>query len=512
MSNSNYIVEMKGISKFFPGVKALENVHLRVRKGTVHTIMGENGAGKSTLMKILSGLYTPDEGEILLNGQKVQLKDSRDALLNGISIIQQELSPILEMTIGENIFLGREPLYPKTRFINYKKLYKDAEALLNRLKLDLNPKTKMSQLSVSEMQMVEIVKTISYNSQVIIMDEPTSAITDKEVARLFEIIDQLKSEGKGIIYISHKMDEIFKVSDDITVLRDGTYVDTKPAKLLDRDTLIAMMVGRELTDMFPDRSNKEIRETILEVKNLSSKRNFHDVSFSVRKGEILGISGLMGAGRTEVAKAIFGMIPTDEGEIYINGKKVEIKSPSDAIRNKIAFLTEDRKGEGLCLAMTINHNTSLTSLSNLTKFGLFINKKEESKVSNEYRDTLKVKSFSINQEVGNLSGGNQQKVCLAKWLLTNPDILILDEPTRGIDIGAKAEIYKLMSDLAKKGLAIIMISSELPEVLGLSDRIAVFHEGRITGVLNNNDVTQEQILDLATGNVTGGEKIASQIG
>ncbi|WP_209123967.1 sugar ABC transporter ATP-binding protein [Alkalihalobacillus sp. BA299] len=511
MEGKQYVVEMQNISKSFPGVKALENVQLKVRKGTVHTLMGENGAGKSTLMKILSGMYTPDTGEIYIDGQKVQLKSPRDALLNGISIVQQELSPILDMTIGENIFLGREPLYPNTRFINYKKLYQDADQLLKRLKLNLNPKMKMSRLSIAEMQMVEIVKTVSYGSQVIIMDEPTSAITDQEVERLFEIIDQLKSEGKGIVYISHKMDEIFQISDDITVLRDGTYIDTKPAQDLDRDKLIAMMVGRNLTDMFPEKAGKEIKETILEVNNISSPGYFEDVSFTVKKGEILGISGLMGAGRTEVAEAIFGLLPIEKGEIRINGQKAKIQSPVDAINHKIAFLTEDRKGEGLFLSMTVNHNASMTALNKFTNFG-FINKKQESKTSNDYRDKLRIKSYSINQLIGNLSGGNQQKVCIAKWLLTDPDILILDEPTRGIDIGAKAEIYKLMSDLAKQGLAIIMISSEMPEVIGMSDRIIVFHEGKITGELKSNGVTQEEILDLATGNTKGGEKLGSQTG
>ncbi|UOF90417.1 sugar ABC transporter ATP-binding protein [Fodinisporobacter ferrooxydans] len=494
------ILEMNRITKSFPGVQALKDVTLKVRKGTVHALMGENGAGKSTLMKILAGIYQPDTGEILFNGESIKLKEPKDALVKGISMIHQELSPVLEMTIGENIFLGREPINPGTRFVNYKKMYQKASKLLESIGLSLNPRMKMNQLSVAEMQMVEIVKAISYDSQIIIMDEPTSAITDREVDRLFEIINILKKQDKAIIYISHKMDEIFKISDEITVFRDGNHIATKPAKALNNEILITMMVGRSLTEMYPKKEAFYVKETVFSVKDLSVNGKFRSVSFDLKKGEILGIAGLMGSGRTEVFEAVFGLTALVQGEIYIEGKKVNIKSPIDAIKQGLAFVTEDRKGQGLFLPMSVKANITMASLDQISNLS-FIDQKEEGSLVDQFIAKLKVKSFSPEQIVETLSGGNQQKVVLAKWLLRQPKILILDEPTRGIDVGAKNEIYKLMTQLVQEGMSIIMISSEMPEVLGMSDRIIVFHEGTVAGELTRDDATQEKILSYATGHL-----------
>jgi inositol transport system ATP-binding protein len=502
VQNMTVLLEMNDISKSFPGVKALKNVSLRVQEGTVHALMGENGAGKSTLMKILAGMYQQDSGEILYNGKELKLKDPKDALTNGIAMIHQELSPVLEMTIGENIYLGREPIERHTRFVNYKKMYQDAEKLLHSLELTLDPRTKMSGLSVAEMQMVEILKAVSYESKIIIMDEPTSAITDREVEKLFGIIKYLKKQNKAIIYISHKMDEIFQISDEITVFRDGSHIATKAAAELTKDSLITMMVGRKLTEMFPKEGDFSSAESVLSVRNVSAKGKFRNVSFELKKGEILGISGLMGSGRTEMMEALFGLTPLEQGEIHINGAKVNISSPTDAIDHGLAFVTEDRKSLGLFLSMSLLKNISIGSLKGLTNGG-FLKEKKERSVVREFIDSLRIKAYSPDQVVETLSGGNQQKVVLAKWLLTKPKILILDEPTRGIDVGAKTEIYKLMSQLANESMAIIMISSEMPEVLGMSDRIVVFHEGIVAGELKRGEATQEKILELATGHLTG---------
>ena len=491
------LLEMKGISKFFNHVKAINNVNLTIRRGTVHAVMGENGAGKSTAMKILSGIYRPDNGTILLEGKEVNLISPKAAIDNGISMIHQELSPVHEMSIAENIFLGREPLYPKTPFINHRKMVQETKKMFEDLELNLNARKKMKELSVSELQMVEIVKAVSYNSKVIIMDEPTSSLADKEVEQLFKIINRLKAEGKGIIYISHKMDEIFKISDDISVFRDGEYISTNLAKELDQDTLIKKMVGRELTEVFPKRNTLITNEVVLNVQNLTAKGSFENISFQLNKGEILGLTGLMGAGRTEIVKAIFGINSFDSGYIEINNKVVKIKSPRDAIKHKLALVTEDRKGEGLVLPMSVKQNMTLTALKPVSS-GPFISSAAENKVVDRMISTLKIKTNHKNQLVETLSGGNQQKIVLAKWLLTNPQILILDEPTRGIDIGAKAEIYKLINQLTEEGYSIIMISSEMQEILGMSDRIIVLCEGRIAGTLSAQEATQEKILSLAT--------------
>jgi len=500
VGHTNLLLEMSNIEKSFQGVKALKGVSLQVRRGTVHALMGENGAGKSTLMKILSGIYQPDAGKIKLNGTEIQIKDPKDAIDKGISMIHQELTPLMEMTIGENIFLGREPVFPFTRFVNYKKMYQDTERLLQSLNLNLNPRKKMKELSVAEMQMVEIIKAISYDSQIIIMDEPTSAITDREADKLFEVIFRLKAEQKGIIYISHKMDEIFRVSDDITVYRDGTHIGSAPARELDKDKLITMMVGKELSEVFPQKKEPEQSEVVLSVRGLKQKGRLHDISFDLKKGEVLGISGLMGSGRSETVEAIFGMSAIDEGEIFVEGKKVKIGSPIDAIKLGMAFVTEDRKQQGLFLNRSVKENISISSLDQRCKLGFIEKSKETSDVS-AIIQSLKIKVHSENQVVETLSGGNQQKTVLGKWLLTQPKILIVDEPTRGIDIGAKSEIYKLMNELSKQGISIIMISSEMPEILGMSDRILVFREGKIAGELSRAEATQEKILALAIGHL-----------
>lgn len=498
MGEQNEIVlEMKNISKAFPGVQALDRVNLKVRKGTVHVLVGENGAGKSTLMKILNGQYQIDEGEIYFKGVKLGNQNTRETLKLGISMIHQELSPVLDMTIAENIFLGREPTYKIKSFVNFKQLYKQTQELFDRLGLKFNPRSKMRELSVAGMQLIEITKAISCGASLIIMDEPTSAITDTEVAMLFKQIRELKAKGVAIIYITHKLDEIFQIADDITVIRDGKWIASDSASNYDKNKLITQMVGRTITNIFP-KEEVEIGETVLEVKNLTRSGVFEDVSFEVRKGEILGIAGLVGAGRTEVARAIFGLDPLDSGEIIMEGKPIKVEKPTDVIKKGIAMLSEDRKEVGLVLGRSVRENISL---ANLKKFapGLFINSKQEAETVDRMIKMLQIKVPSMDTAVNTLSGGNQQKVVLAKWLLGEIKILILDEPTRGIDVGSKSEIHKLMTEFAKQGLAIIMISSELPEIMGMSDRILVMQEGKIKGELSREEATQERVMTLATG-------------
>lgn len=492
---TEYILEMENVTKTFPGVKALDNIQLKVRAGTVHALMGENGAGKSTLMKIIFGIYTPDQGTLKFKGEEIKLSGSKDALSRGISMIHQELSPIPQMTVAENIYLGREAT-SGFGWLDKKKMVEDTRKLFETLKIDIDPNTKMIDLSIANMQMVEIATAVSYNADLIIMDEPTSAITDKEVEQLFAIIGSLKARGVSIIYISHKMDEIFRICDDITVFRDGQYVGTKAASELDQESLIQMMVGREIKQVF-HKEEADIGEVVLSVKNLSREGKFKDISFEVRRGEILGIAGLMGAGRTEVIESIFGIHPPDAGEIYINGVNVNIRSPRDAIKHKIGLLTEDRKITGAFLPISIRDNMIISSIDSYLNKGGFIKRKLVTEMCNLFVERLSIKTPSLDQLIMNLSGGNQQKVLLARWLLNNPDILILDEPTRGIDVGAKSEIHKLMSRLAQTGKAIIMISSELPEVLGMSDRIVVMHEGRKKGELSRAEANQERIMELA---------------
>jgi inositol transport system ATP-binding protein len=495
--DNGYILEMKNISKSFPGVKALDKVNLKVRKGTVHALIGENGAGKSTLMKVLSGAHQIDEGEIYFDGQKLGRQNARSTLELGISMIHQELSTVLDMTIAENIFLGREPESKIRLFVDFKEIYKNTEMLLSKLGIKYNPRMKMRKLSVAGMQMIEITKAISRGAKLIIMDEPTSSITDSEVQILFKQIRELKSKGVSIIYISHKLDEIFEICDDITVIRDGKWIASGSAGQYDKNKLVTQMVGREITEIFP-KETVEIGETLLEVKGLTRKGIFEDVSFNVRKGEILGISGLVGAGRTEVVRGIFGLDHLDSGEIILEGKKLKIKSPSDAIKNGIVMLPEDRKLLGLALCRSVKENIVLANLNKMAP-GMFINSKKELEEINKLIELLSIKVPSVNTPANNLSGGNQQKVVLAKWLLGQVKVFILDEPTRGIDVGAKSEIHRLMCSLAQKGLCIIMISSELPEILGMSDRILVMHEGRLQGEISRQEATQEKVMTLATG-------------
>lgn len=494
--DADYILEVDSLSKSFPGVHALDNVTLKVRKGTVHALMGENGAGKSTLMKILIGIYQPDNGSIVFKQRETKLANTHDALAKGISMIHQELSPVPHMTVAENIFLGREPTYGKTGIVRMEKMINDTKQLFDNLGIHIDPRLKMRQLSVANIQMVEIAKAISYNSDLIIMDEPTSAITEKEVEQLFNIITDLRTKGMSVIYITHKMDEVFKIADDITVFRDGKHIATESAGNLNKEKLIEMMVGRELTEIYL-KDDVEKGEVVLSVRNLTKKGQFNDVSFDLHKGEILGLSGLMGAGRTEVVQSIFGVTKPDAGEIYVKGQRAHIDSPEEAIKHNMAFLTEDRKSTGLFLGLSVKDNIIMASVDKFKK-KFALDKRAMSEVCEKEKNRLDIKTPSINQTIRLLSGGNQQKVLVSRWLLTTPDILILDEPTRGIDVGAKSEIYKLMSNLAQQGKAIIMVSSELPEILGMSDRIIVMHEGRITGEFNRGDATQEKILECAT--------------
>lgn len=494
--NQEIVLEMDNVVKTFPGVRALDGVQLKVRKGTVHGLMGENGAGKSTLMKVLMGIYKPDSGNIHFMGRPLQVNGTADALNAGISMIHQELSPIPDMTVAENIFLGREP--SKLGFVNERQLYKQTDELLQELEIKINSRTKMKNLSTAYIQMVEIAKAISYQSELVIMDEPTSAITDKEVAQLFKMIRKIKARGAAVIYITHKMDEVFEITDECTVLRDGQYVDSKLSSELDDNSLIAMMVGREVNQIFPKIVLDHFGEVILEVENLSDGNRFKDASFYVRRGEILGFAGLMGAGRSEIMETIFGIRKKVNGEIRLNGKPIQIRSPKDAIRNGIGFLTEDRKGTGCFLPLSVANNIIMSDL-NKYKNGIgMVNEKRIIENCEAQREQLRIKTPSIHQLIKNLSGGNQQKALVARWLLMEPDILIIDEPTRGIDVGAKSEIHKIMTEMVKNGKAVIMISSELPEVLGMSDRIMVMHEGRITGELKREEATQEKIMEFAT--------------
>ncbi|GAB3263314.1 sugar ABC transporter ATP-binding protein [Larkinella harenae] len=493
--HSDSILTVRGLSKTFSSVKALDGVQLDLRKGEVHALMGENGAGKSTFMKILVGLYQPDAGEIFFEGQELKSQAVSEVLKKGISMIHQELLVVPELTVAQNIFLGRESRGGLFGWIDEKKLNQDAGALLTQMGVTISPSTKMKYLSVAEMQMVEIAKAISNNAKVIIMDEPTSALSDKEVATLFGIIRDLKQQGVAIIYISHKMDEIFTISDTITVLRDGKYIATQPAAELDNNALIRMMVGREIASLFPDSRTQKGKE-VLAVRNLRRNGKFANINFEVHAGEVLGLAGLMGAGRTEIARAIFGLDPLDEGEIYLRGKQLIIKTPQDAIQNGIGYVSEDRKGLGFIPGLSVKHNITLGSLSNHTK-GPFIQDQSEATTAARMIADLRIKTPGPDQQVQFLSGGNQQKVVIAKVLLSSPELVILDEPTRGIDIGAKSEIYKLINQLAADGIAVIMISSELPEILGLSDRILVLSQGQQTALLSKEDATQETIMHYA---------------
>lgn len=490
-----YALEAEGISKFFPGVKALSNVSFRIKPGTLHALMGENGAGKSTLMKCLIGIYRPDEGLIRIKGEPVQFTDTLDALRSGISMIHQELNLVPHMTVAENIWLGREPM--KFGFVDHGKLNRLTKDLLVKLNIRLRPEQMVGDLSIASQQMVEIAKAVSWNSDIVIMDEPTSALTETEVAHLFTIIRDLRSQGKAIIYISHKMDEIFAITDEVSVFRDGAWVGSNETANYTRQSLITQMVGRELTQLFP-KTDSNIGEDVLTVRNLTRNGVFQDISFSVRRGEILGVAGLVGAGRSEVMESLFGMTSTDSGEILIDGVPTTIDSPASAIEKGLAFLTEDRKKSGLFLVLSVMENMSIVKMTDYSAKGGFVNHGNMAKDCLEQIKRLNIKTPTMDQIINNLSGGNQQKVLIPRWLLAQPKILILDEPTRGIDVGAKAEIYRLISELASRGVAIIMVSSELPEIIGMSDRVMVMHGGRITGILDKEDADQETILSLAS--------------
>ena len=493
------ILEMRNIDKSFPGVHALNDVSFDVRRGEVHALMGENGAGKSTLMKVLTGIYTKDSGTILFEGKEVEFHNAREAQEAGIVIVHQELNMMGHLTVAQNIFVGRE--FKKGIMIDDKKMNEEARKLFKRLNIDIDPTETMSRLTVGKQQMCEIAKAISHDAKVIVFDEPSSALTEAEISELFKIIRDLRSQNIGIVYISHRMDEIKVITDRVTVMRDGSYVGTLITKDSTKDDIVNMMVGRVLYEepkyhsMVPPDA-----PVVLKVEHLNAGRLVQDVSFELRKGEILGFSGLMGAGRTETARAIFGADPKESGDIYINGKLVQIHSPQDAVKNGIGYLSEDRKRYGVVVQKTVSENTTMASLERYIR-SFFIDKKAEKETAEDYVGQLSIKTPSVDQLVVNLSGGNQQKVVLAKWLVRNCDILIFDEPTRGIDVGAKSEIYKLMNELAQQGKSIIMISSEMTEILRMSDRILVMCEGKKTGEIAIEDATQEAIMNLATRDV-----------
>jgi ABC-type sugar transport system ATPase subunit len=491
----NILLEATGISKHFPGVQALDRVELTLREGSLHALCGENGAGKSTLMNILMGIYRKDEGEIFVRGHRVDLNSPREALHMGISIIDQELNVVPEMTIAENMFLGREPEKPAP-FIDRVKLNAWTAEYLSRVGLDLDPRLRIKALSLAQIQLFEIARALSHDSDIIIMDEPTSALGEREVERLFAVIETLRSRNKGIIYVSHKLDEIFQISDTITVLRDGKYVGTEPASNLDRAKLISMMVGRQLEDSIK-KDSLPTQERVLAVRGFSRGDEFEDITFDLHRGEILGIFGLMGSGRSEFLNSLYGINLPASGEVEIEGKLVQIRHPADAKRLGIAYVTEDRKNSGLVLTSSVRENVTITALAKVLRRGFLSMRREKVAVQALIR-SLSIKASSARQLAKNLSGGNQQKVVLAKWLFAEPKILILDEPTRGIDVGAKREIYSLISSFAQSGYAIIVVSSEMPEILALSHRILVFREGRLTGEVNAADATQESLMHLAS--------------
>ena len=499
---SEFLLEMRGVCKSFPGVKALDHAQLRLRPGTVHALMGENGAGKSTLMKCMFGIYKMDEGEILFHGEKVTIHDPMEALKMGIAMVHQELQPIPARTIGENIFLGRYPIKKVLGLIptvDHKKMYEDTAALLKRVRMDFDPKAQLSSLSVSQMQSVEIAKAVSANCKVLILDEPTSSLTQNEVEALFRIVDDLKAEGVAIVYISHKMDEILRISDGVTIMRDGQYIGTWEAKELTTDMIISRMVGRELTNLYPKRENVP-GEVVFSVENFTSinPKSFRNVSFELRKGEILGVGGLVGAQRTELMEGIFGTRSHTTGKITFHGKELKINRPKDAIDQGVAMLTEDRRQSGIMGVLSIADNISIASLKKYVDGGIMLNSKKIEQLVQDNVQKMNIKTPSSKTLIQSLSGGNQQKVLIGRWLANDPEVLILDEPTRGIDVGAKYEIYCIIAELAKQGKSIIMISSEMGELIGMSDRIMVMCDGKVTGFIDSQDATQESVMSLAT--------------
>jgi len=488
---------MVDISKSFFGVKALENINIHAYAGKVLALLGENGAGKSTLMKILSGIYKKDTGSIMIQGSEVNISGIKAAEELGISIIHQELSLLPNMTVCENIFLGNEKV-SGFRKLNKSEMKAQSAEMLRKIGCSAEPDTMVGKISVGEMQMIEIIKAVSKHSKIIIMDEPTTALTDVETQKLFEVIEKLKSEGIAVIYISHRLDEIFQICDDVTVLRDGKLIGSARVSDVTKDQLITMMVGRELEEQFPYRKS-EPGDVVLKVENLSWKDKVRDVSFEVRRGEIVGLSGLMGSGRTETAKIIFGEYKKTSGKISVDGQEVSIQSPKDAIKYGLAYLSEDRKKEGLVLGMSVGENMTLSNLKSFEQTGFRLNRQEESKLVSEYIKKLSIKTTGSKQKIKNLSGGNQQKVIIAKWIMMSPKVLIIDEPTKGIDVGAKKEIYDVLNELKQMGKAIILISSDMPEIVGISDRVIVMHEGIVTGELEREDANQENIMKFAVG-------------
>lgn len=492
------LVLMEGIDKSFPGVHALDQAKFELRAGEVHALVGENGAGKSTLMKVLAGVYSKDAGRILYLGKEVEIHTPRAAQHLGISMIHQELNLMPHLTLAQNVFIGREPRQGIRLVLDENRINAQTQALFDSMHLRLDPRTKVADLTVARQQMVEIAKALSFNSQVLIMDEPTAALTEAEIEELFRMIREMRDKGVGVVYISHRLEELKQITDRITVMRDGRYVDTMDAQTATIDQIISMMVGRTIYESAPEVPEHPSDDVALEVKNLNRGSVIKDVSFALKKGEILGFAGLMGAGRTEVARAVFGADPIDSGDVYVRGKKVHIKHPRDAVRHGIGYLSEDRKRYGLALGMDIESNIVLASFQKFLGLLGVVNSGKMRQTGQQYVQTLSIKTPSLQQRVKNLSGGNQQKVVIGKWLTADTDILIFDEPTRGIDVGAKSEIYRLLNDLAGQGKAIIMISSELPEILRMSHRIVVMCEGRITGELSAAEATQERIMTFAT--------------
>jgi ribose transport system ATP-binding protein len=492
------IVSIQHLNKSFPGVRALDDCQFELVAGEVHALMGENGAGKSTLMKVLAGVYQKDSGDIRIDGKVVEISSPRAAQALGIGIIHQELNLMNHRSVAQNIFIGREPLGRLGLFVDKRKMDEDTQKICDRLHLNLDPRTPVGDLTVARQQMVEIAKALSFDSRVLIMDEPTAALNNAEIDDLFRIIRQLKSQGVGIVYISHKMDELKRISDRVTVMRDGQYIATVPTATTSMETIISMMVGRTLFDGDGPVISDAQREVVLEVKGLNRGRTIKDVNFVVHKGEILGFAGLMGAGRTEVARAVFGADPVDSGEIWVHGTKVRVKTPVDAVKSGIGYLSEDRKHFGLATGMDVESNIVLATMSRFLSIGFFLKHPAMRQIATSFVKQLGIKTPSVSQKVALLSGGNQQKIVIAKWLVRDCEILFFDEPTRGIDVGAKSEIYKLLNALAAQGRAIVMISSELPEVLRLSHRILVMCEGRVTGELPALGATQEKIMQLAT--------------
>lgn len=496
MANNEIILEMKDIVKVFPGVRALDGAQLTIKKGQVHALIGENGAGKSTLMKVLLGIYQEDEGEVIFHGKPAHFKSPHAALSAGISMIHQEISLIPSTDVSENVWIGREKNFTTMGILSKSKRVAATQALLDELNIQINPKTIVRSLNVANMQLVEIARAVSYDADIIIMDEPTSSLTDSEVELLYKIIRGLSAKGTAVIFISHKLEEIFEICDHVTVMRDGKYISDHPTSEVTKDKLVTLIAGREISQLFP-KEEAEIKDPVLEVRNLCSDR-FHNVSFKVHEGEILGFSGLVGAGRTEIMRAVFGIDKCDSGQIFLNGKEIKINSPKDAIAHGLGMVTEDRRADGIISPLPVSTNISLAYLPKIAKAG-FVEAAQETQDAQEMVKKLDVRTSSLKKAIGALSGGNQQKAIIARWLLTNPKVMILDEPTRGIDVGSKSEIHRLISQLAKQGMAVIMISSEMPEILGMSDRIIVVRDGELVASVDRKDATQELLLQYAFG-------------